>query len=128
MALAVMVMMVSVACGGSGSTPVSPTVPSPTTTTDPLVSAGPLAYEPDLKAVFQSDCVRCHGSSGASGGYSMTTYAGVMAAVNRGSAQSRLVTVTQPDGSMYGHFSGDRAGRSGMVKSWVVTYNAAETR
>jgi mono/diheme cytochrome c family protein len=128
MASAAMVMILSAACGSSTATPGSPTSPSSTATPDPLVSTGPLAYDPDLKAIFQSDCVRCHGSSGASAGYSMTTYAGVRAAVSPGNAQSRLVTVTQPGGSMYSRFSGDNAGRSNMVKSWVVTYNAAETR
>jgi hypothetical protein len=119
---------VMTACGGSSATPVSPTVPSSPITNDPFVSSGPLAYDPDLKAIFQSDCVKCHGSSGGSAGISLTTYAGVMAVVSRGSAQSRLVSATQPDASMYGQFSGDRAGRAAMVKRWVVTYNAAETR
>jgi mono/diheme cytochrome c family protein len=128
MASAAIVMMLSAACGGSSANPGSPTSPSSAATPDPLVSTGPLAYDPDLKAIFQSDCVRCHGSSGASGGYSATSYAGVMAAVSPGNPQSRLVTVTQPSGSMYSHFSGDRAGRSNMVRSWVVTYNAAATR
>jgi hypothetical protein len=58
----------------------------------------------------------------------VSTYAEVMTAVRPGDPQSLLVTMTQPNGAMYGHFSGDRGGRSDMVKRWVVTYNAAATR
>jgi len=50
----------------------------------------------------------------------MTSYTGVMAAVAPGSASSPLVIVTQPGGLMYAFFSGDRASKSAMVKSWVL--------
>jgi cytochrome c553 len=129
-AVAAIAVIVSAACGGSSANPVSPTSSSSTTATtaDSLVSTGALAYDPDLKAIFQSDCVRCHGSSGASAGYSMTSYAGVMAAVRAGNAQSLLITTTQPSGSMYSHLSGNRAGRADMIRNWVVTHSAAATR
>jgi hypothetical protein len=96
-----------------------PTTPSPST---------PLAYTPDMKPVFDSDCVVCHSGSRPSAGYSMSTYTAVMRAVTPGSASSRLVTTTQPSGSMYRFFTGDRAGRAAMTRSWVVDSKAAQTR
>lgn len=108
----------------------SPVGPSSSTsggTTTPTVS-GPLAYTPDMKPIFDADCVVCHSNSRPSAGYSMSTYAGVMRDVIAGSAASRLVVTTQPGGSMYPFFSGDRAARAAMVKTWVVDDKAAQTR
>ena len=132
----VVFMVIASACGGSSANPIGPTSmanespasSSPSTTTpDPRVSTSPLAYDPDIKAILQSDCVKCHGT-GASGGFSVTTYAGVMAAVRPGDAQSLLVTYTQPGGCMYCHLSGDRDVRSGMIRDWVVTFDATAAR
>jgi hypothetical protein len=106
--------------------PVGPTDSTSTPTT--TVTAGPYAYTPDLKPVFDSDCVYCHSGSRPSAGYSMSTYAAVMRDVVAGSAASRLVTTTQPNGSMYRYFSGNRAAKAAMVKSWVVDYKAAQSR
>jgi hypothetical protein len=94
---------------------------SPTTT-------GPLAYLPDMKPLFDSDCLACHSNSRPSAGYSMSNYAAVMRAVSPGNASSPLVTSTQRTGSMYRYFSGDRAARAAMVRQWVVDDKAAQTR
>ena len=116
--------------GDSVATPTSPTSPTspttPTTTTDT-----PLAYNPDIRAVLQTDCISCHGSSRADAGYRVTTYAQTMAAVQAGNASSILVRVTQSGGSMYRYWSGSTSTRStkaAQVRSWVVTYKAQENQ
>ncbi len=88
----------------------------------------PMAYVQDIKPFFDSDCVFCHDHSRPSGEYSMTTYAEVMKDVRPGSASSRLVVLSQSNGSMYRYFTGDRKTKAAMVKKWVVTDGAAETR
>jgi hypothetical protein len=106
------------------STPTNPTTPTPATSTV-------LAYDPDMKPLFASDCVTCHGGSRVDGNYRMNTYAQVMTAVRAGSASSPLVTTTQQNGRMYRYFSGSSATRqskAAQVLSWVVTYRAQETR
>ena len=109
------------------ATPTSPSSPTtPTTTTDT-----PLAYNPDIKAVLQTDCISCHGSSRADAGYRVTTYAQTMATVQAGNASSTLVRVTQSGGSMYRYWSGStstRSAKAAQVRSWVVTYKAQENR
>jgi len=109
------------------SNPVSPT--GSTSAPAPTVPVGqPLAYVQDMQAVFASDCVPCHAGSRPAGNYSMSSYANVMRDVTPGSAGSRLIVWTQPNGSMYRYFSLDRAGRADMVKRWIVDYKAAQTR
>ena len=113
------------------STPTSPTTPGTPTTPATGSGTSPLAYNQDMKALFTSDCVACHGSSRADGNYRMTTYPQVMAAVRAGSASSILVSVTQSNGSMYRYWSGSTATRqakAAQVRSWIVTYNAQENR
>jgi hypothetical protein len=128
-------LFVGVALGGCVATqpatdtsnPASPSSTS-STTTSTTTTTGPLAYTPDMQPLFASDCVPCHSGSRPSGNYSMSTYANVMKDVTAGSASSRLVVWTQPNGSMYRYFSADRTGRADMVKRWVVDNKAAQTR
>jgi hypothetical protein len=101
--------------GGGGTT----TLPSPT---------GPLSYNQDMKPIFDSDCVPCHNNSFAAGRYSMSSYSAVLRDVVPGSASSRLVTTTQPGGSMYPYFTSDRATKAALVRAWVVDNKAAQTR
>jgi mono/diheme cytochrome c family protein len=117
----------------------------PTDTGDPVTPAAPsspgapsspatpqaLAYDPDLKALFASDCVTCHGGFRVDGNYRMTTYQDVMKDVQPGSASSKLVTITQPRGSMSRYFSGSTSSqqsKASAVLQWVVTYKAQQTR
>ncbi len=109
----------------SGTTTPTPGTSSPSPTPTPTPTTN-LTYTQNLRAVFNSDCVVCHGSSGAAAGYSMATYASVMRDVIPGNANSRLVVWTQPNGTMYRYFSGNRASKADMVKQWVVNNNAAQ--
>lgn len=117
----------------------SPTSPStPTTGTGTTGTSGgttstatALAYNPDIKAILQTDCLSCHGSGRADGGYRVSTYSQTMAAVRAGSASSALISVTRSGGSMYRYWSGSTASRQAkaeQVRSWIVTYNAQENR
>ncbi len=111
----------------SAPTPTTPTTPTPPTASDPNA----LAYDPDMKLIFASDCVICHGGVRVDGNYRMTTYAQVMQDVRAGNASSRLVTITQQNGSMYRYFSGSSATRqtkATQIRTWVVTYNAQEKK
>lgn len=108
----------------------TPTAPTGATTT-PTTTTTALAYTQDLRAIFQSDCVSCHGAGRADGNYRMTTYQQVMTAVVPGNANSRLVRVTQLGGSMYRYWSGSAATRQAkadQVRVWVVSNNAQENR
>jgi len=94
-------------------------------------ASGPLAYEPDLKPLFASDCVLCHSPSRADGDYRMDTYAQVMREVRVGDEASALVMSTQPGHKMYPYWSGNdatRRAKAALMRSWVVTYRALEKR
>ena len=114
----------------------NPAAPSsPTTSGQPQPAPAPtppsgqaLSYNQDLKPIFDSDCVTCHGGSRPSAGYSMSNYAGVMRDVVPGNANSRLVVWTQPGGTMYRFWTGSASQRANMVRQWVVTNNAQQSR
>ncbi len=113
----------SQANGTPGAAPTStptPTPPPAAPVPPPTTPAAAVAYTPDLAPIFAADCTPCHGSRSAAGRYSTTTYAGVMAAVRAGSASSALVIVTQPGGIMYPFFSGDRATKAALIRTWVL--------
>ncbi len=108
-------------------TPTPVGTPAPTPVATPTPNPG-LAYNPDLKRVFDSDCIGCHSNSEPTAGYSLTTYGGVMKDVRPGDPSCTLVKITRPDDSMYEKFSGDRAAKAAMVYDWVVKYGAAQNR
>ena len=88
----------------------------------------PLAYAQDIKPIFDRDCLSCHGSRGASGGYSVSTYADTMNGQRPGNAQSSVVVDCSPGGSMYRYFSGNATTKATAVFRWMVVYNGAQTR
>jgi len=51
-----------------------------------------------------------------------------MRAVSAGNASSVLVRQTASNGGMYRYLSGNRAGKSAKIRSWVVDYKAIESR
>lgn len=109
--------------------PGSPTSATPSPGASPSTgSTRSLAYVPDLQLVFANDCLSCHTDRRAFGNYSMSSYQAVMRAVRPGDASSLLVRDTQPNGSMYRYFSGNRSAKAAMVYDWVVRNNAAEKR
>jgi hypothetical protein len=92
------------------------------------IGTQPLAYTQDIKPMFDRDCSSCHGGRRADGGYSISTYAGVLAGQRPGDARGSLVVDCSPGGSMYRYFSGDAITSATMVFRWMVYYNAQQNR
>ena|SRR5688572_2184400 len=85
----------------------------------------PLAYEPEMRQLFASDCVYCHGGYRVDDGYSMNTYEEVVRDL------SGVVATTQPGQSMYPYWTGSEATRlakAEMARRWVEVYGARRTR
>jgi hypothetical protein len=88
----------------------------------------PIAYAQDIKPIFDRDCLECHSSRNARGGYSVSTYAATIAGQRPGDARSSVVVDCAPGGSMYRYFRGDALTEATMVFRWMVVDNGAETR
>ena len=125
------------ACGGGSGVDTAPstvTAPSTSATTPTTATGGTtstsatLAYNQDVKSILDSDCVMCHGANIHENNVRLDSYANVMRVVTAGSANSLLVRETRPGAAMYVNFSGDRAAKSDLIRSWVVNTNAAESR
>ena len=130
--VAIAIALLAAGCGGqSGGSSVSPASPSATSSTASTPAStpagGPYAYVQDVKPVLSADCTRCHSGSKPSAGLDLSTYTGVMRVVSAGNANSTLVLVTRSGGLMYGYLSGDRAGKSDIIRQWVIG-GAAENR
>lgn len=122
----------TIVAGCVGSLPPSDTgnTLSPTTIALPDPSQ-PLAYEPDMRRLFASDCQYCHGGYRVDDGYSMNTYDEVMTDARPGFAESGLIRITQPSGRMYLYWSGSdatRLAKAELVRRWIVNFNAQRTR
>jgi hypothetical protein len=87
-----------------------------------------LSYVQDIKPIFDHDCLSCHSTRDARGGYSVSTYSDVMLGQRPGDASSSVVVDCAPGGSMYQYFSGDVTTKANIVFRWIVYYNAAQTR
>src|SRR5262245_40563361 len=85
----------------------------------------PLAYEPDMRRLFASDCVYCHGGYRLDNGFDMRTY-------ERIARDLRGVLVeSQPGRSMFVYWSGNEATRlakADMTRRWVDVYGGQRTR
>jgi len=88
----------------------------------------PIAYVPDIKPIFDRDCLSCHSSREARGNYSVSSYADTMAGQRPGDASSSVVVDCSPGGSMYRYFSGNAVAEATLVFRWMVVYNGAQTR
>jgi mono/diheme cytochrome c family protein len=131
--LATLVAAFAVGCGGGGS-PTAPTsggapggAASGGTATSPPASVT-VSYLQDTKAIFDSDCVVCHGPRIENAGVNLTSYQNVLRVVRPGDANSLLVQVTQLGGKMHTNISGDRLTKAALIRRWVVENNAAESR
>ena len=107
-----------VAAGASGNATATATV------TVGAVTAG-LTYTNDVQPILAANCVTCHGPNSPAAGRNLSTYAGVLATLTAGSANSVLVTATQPGGSMYSFLSPTatqtQAQLSELIRQWVLT-------
>jgi len=97
-----------------------PGAPAVQPTPSPTPAAASVAYEQDIRPILEVDCLPCHSQ--------FASYAGTMAYVVPGSANSRLVVATQAGGAMYGHLSGNRTAKSDLIRRWVVDNSAALSR
>ncbi len=68
------------------------------------------------------------GEDERAGGYSVSTYADVLAGQRPGDASSSLVVTCSPGGSMYGYLRGDARTSATMLFRWLVYYYGAQTR
>jgi hypothetical protein len=92
------------------------------------IGVQPLAYEQDVKPIFDRDCTSCHSAGRTSGSYSVETYATTMAGQRPGDASSSVVVDCSPGGSMYRYFSGDAVTEATIVFRWMVYYNGQQSR
>jgi len=129
---------VAMGCG-DGPAPTSPTVVLPndsssgatngsvTTGTGPG-TASTIGYNEDVKPVLDADCIRCHNSRTHENNVDLSTYASVLRTLRAGDSNSLLIRVTQSRGSMYGEWRGSAAQKAELVRSWIVDFQARETR
>jgi hypothetical protein len=109
-----------VATNATGSAQSTVTV---TVTAPPPPPAG-LTYVNDMKPIFDTNCIRCHGGMYPTAGLSLETYTGVMTVVTPYDPNSRLIQMTKPGAPMHGYLSPDPLGKADKIYQWIVTYGA----
>lgn len=62
--------------------------------TEPIT--GPVTYQAHVKAIFNNNCISCHGGVLPQMGLSLETYAEVRAAVESGKVLARMTNVENP--------------------------------
>jgi hypothetical protein len=111
----------------TGTTPATTAAPSSGTSTSTSSGSGStLTYTADIQPILSSDCVSCHGPATRAAGIDLSTYAGVMRTVTRGSANSLLILVTRSGGLMYSQFRGNRSQKAATISDWIIKANAAQ--
>ena len=124
---------------GDGPTPTSPTVvlpsdsPSGGTSGSGTPSTGPgtastIGYNEDVKPILDADCIRCHNGRTHDGNVDLSTYSSVLRTLRAGDSNSLLIRATQSRGSMSGEWRGSAATKAELVRSWIVDFQARETR
>ena len=116
-------LVIAIACGSSVTSPSSLDSVQITVTGTGVAT---YTYTKDIAPIMASDCVSCHGTSQKQAGFNFSTYAGVMAAVTAGSANSLLVKSVQPSGPMFSELSGNRTLKIQTIYDWVVSNKAAQ--
>ena len=114
----------AIACGSS-----SPTSPSSLDSVSISVTGTGVStytYTANIAPILTTDCVSCHNATNKQSGVNLSTYAGVMAVVTAGSANSILVKAVQPAGPMYTNLSGSRTTKVQTIYDWVVNSKAAQ--
>jgi hypothetical protein len=98
---------------------------------EPVPPLERLTYEGDLKPVFDSQCVSCHGPTVQLGDYDMSTYEEILGNGSddtpnaiAGDEQSLLVVLSLPGGSMNSFYQ--NATEVEMVRKWVVEDSLAQ--
>ncbi len=90
--------------------PNPPPTPAPTPVPTPPPTAASVAYNPDVKAILDARCVRCHGA--------FSTYRGVMTAVRPGDASSLIVQMTGRGGPMARYLGS--SSDADLILRWVM--------
>lgn len=103
----------------------SPNPPPPPTPT-PAPSPGPMpvcashaTFTAVNQTILQPLCVSCHTGAGAGGGYDLSTYAGVLRAVNTAAPTSSVIYTTTLDGAMPQNGSPLTSTQQNLLLLWI---------
>jgi hypothetical protein len=98
-----------------------PQIPTPPVALPTIPISGDLKFDPDIKAIFERECIACHNEITLTGGLDLSTYTGAMKGGKDGavvvpgnSAESKLVLVQQAP-----HFRNLNASDLGAVIRWI---------
>ncbi len=79
-----------------------------------------LTYKDDIKAILDQHCVSCHNPTSTT--FDLSTYFGIIQSgiAIPGDPNSKIITVTQPNGSMREYLGTDASLKADKIKKWVV--------